>query len=144
VQNNSTLAGRSGPAGVLLDQVFLFGEKLPAQEEPAEVLATLGEAIHDRTPLKVLGAARFPVHSYYWRNAKLGETVFLSKNSPRGWWPEYGSLAATYLPVPGAGLAHALQLGRHPERARVFPYCVEACAQQEYECDFGSDGVRRE
>ncbi len=89
--------------GILLDQVFLLGEKLPAQEEPAEVLATLGEAIHDRTPLKVLGAARFPVHSYDWRNAKLGETVFLSKDSPRGWWPEYESLAATALPAPVRG-----------------------------------------
>lgn len=96
MQSNST-AGGPRVDSVLLNQVFVFAEELATLECPADVLAGLGRAIHDRTPLRVLGAARLPAQVSDWLSAKLGETVFLCKDSPSGWWQEYMSLAKTYV-----------------------------------------------
>lgn len=82
---------------ILVGRVFSFGDKMPECGAPEDVLTGLGEAIDGRTSLKVLGAARVPLHSRDWLAAKLGETVFLSRDSPGGWWQEYMSLAETYL-----------------------------------------------
>jgi len=97
VQGSKSPPASAAVDAVLLRQVFSFAEQMTAFGVPADVLAALGAAIDGRTPLKVLGAARLPVHSRDWLTAKLGDTVFLSEDSPRGWWPEYQSLAQTYL-----------------------------------------------
>jgi DNA-binding CsgD family transcriptional regulator len=97
VQHRNAPAARTSVDVVLLEQVFSFAERISALEGPASVLTALGEAIDSRTPLKVVGAARLPLHARDWLAAKLGETVFLSQDCPAGWWPEYQSLARTYL-----------------------------------------------
>jgi len=97
VPDSQSVAGHLGFDDILLKQVFSFAEKLDALSEPSEVLVGLSAAIDGKTPLKVLGAARFPVQPLEWCHARLGETVFLSQDCPRGWWQEYQSLAQTYL-----------------------------------------------
>lgn len=97
MQNNGAVTARDRLDVVLLDQVFSLAENLTSLETPIDVLTSLGEAIMGRTPLKVLGAARFSPQPFDWDKAKVGETVFLSKDSPQGWWQEYESLARTYL-----------------------------------------------
>ena len=76
----------------LLENVFSFAARMSELDAPPDVLAKLGTAINGRTPLKVLGAARIPVQSRDWLTARLGETVFLSEDVPRGWWEEYANL----------------------------------------------------
>lgn len=97
MQSNGAHEDRTGVDATLVGQVLSFGEKMSECGAPYDVLARLGAAIEGRTPLKVLGAARFPLHSRDWLTAKLGDTVFLSQDSPGGWWQEYMSLAGTYL-----------------------------------------------
>jgi LuxR family quorum sensing-dependent transcriptional regulator len=80
----------------LLENVFRFAAHMSELDAPPDVLAKLGTAINGRTPLKVLGAARIPVQSRDWLTARLGETVFLSEDVPRGWWEEYANLCQTY------------------------------------------------
>lgn len=97
VQNISEPGVQTGVNPDLVGQVFSFAGKMSEYGAAEDVLTGLGAAIAGKTPLKVLGAARFPVHSRDWLTAKLGDTVFLSQDSPGGWWPEYMSLARTYL-----------------------------------------------
>jgi len=97
VQNNGAGAARDRLDVVLLEQVFSLAENLEALDTPTDVLTALGASIFARTPLKVLGAARINPQPFDWDKAKVGETVFLSKDSPQGWWQEYESLARTYL-----------------------------------------------
>ena len=97
VQSNGATTARERLDVILLEQVFSLAENLMSFETPIDVLTALGTAIIGRTPLKVLGAARITPQPFDWERAKVGETVFLSKDSPQGWWQEYESLARTYL-----------------------------------------------
>jgi DNA-binding CsgD family transcriptional regulator len=97
VPSNSANGDQPSVDAALVGQVFLFKESLSELLAPQDVLIGLGAAIDGKTPLKVLGAARVPIHPRDWLSAKLGETVFLAHDAPSGWWDEYMSLAATYL-----------------------------------------------
>lgn len=96
MQNKGANGDQPSVDAILVGRVFSFGEKMAECGAPEDVLSGLGAAIDGRTPLKVLGAARVPIHSRDWIASKLGETVFLSQDSPGGWWQEYMSLAETY------------------------------------------------
>jgi LuxR family quorum sensing-dependent transcriptional regulator len=70
-----------------------YAGKIDAFETPADVLDQLRIAIGDCHKLHVLGAGRFPAKFGDWSSIKLGETVFLNKTTPMGWWAEYSVLA---------------------------------------------------
>lgn len=77
----------------LLADVFAFVRTSPEIATPADLLSRLDIAI-DRAPsLKVLGAARLPILSRDWPSSRIGETVFLGKNTPLGWWDDYISMS---------------------------------------------------
>jgi DNA-binding CsgD family transcriptional regulator len=56
---------------------------------PEDVLNALQTAIGALLPLHVLVAARFPRKVGDWKALKLGETVFVHKAAPQGWWRDY-------------------------------------------------------
>lgn len=65
-----------------------------------EKLRTAGEVLDElcaittrRLPLSVLGAVRAPLQSRDWESIRLGQSVFLHKDVPRGWWEEYVIIA---------------------------------------------------
>jgi LuxR family quorum sensing-dependent transcriptional regulator len=68
-------------------------------DTPNHVLEALDEATSHTHPLRVLGAGRFPYRVGDWEALKLGETVFLHKSVPRGWWHDYSTVGRhTYDP----------------------------------------------
>ncbi|MGE8942297.1 LuxR C-terminal-related transcriptional regulator [Leptospira interrogans] len=73
----------------LLTDVFSFVRTSPEIATAAELLSKLDASIDNGLPLKVLGAARLPILSRDWPSAKVGETVFLGRNAPLGWWEDY-------------------------------------------------------
>ena len=81
----------------LFEHVFSFATRIGGLTTAADVLAALGDAIHGRAPLKVLGAARLPLCARDWLTAQLGETVFLAESAPPGWWEEYIELSRAYM-----------------------------------------------
>jgi DNA-binding CsgD family transcriptional regulator len=80
----------------LLERVFSFAARTGELATPADVLAALEVAIHGRAPLNVLAAARLPAQARDLFTAQLGETVFVAKSAPRGWWEEYIKLNGAY------------------------------------------------
>ena len=60
---------------------------------PEEVLDELHIITTGSLPLSVLGAARLPMKSRDWEYMELGQSVFLQKEAPKGWWEEYQILA---------------------------------------------------
>ncbi len=58
---------------------------------PESVLDALNTTTSRSYPLQVLSAARFPLKVGDWSTLKLGESVFLHRDAPRGWWQEYSS-----------------------------------------------------
>jgi DNA-binding CsgD family transcriptional regulator len=56
---------------------------------PNDVLDALQTAIRPFLPMHVLAAARFPRKVGDWKAMKVGETVFVHKDAPQGWWRDY-------------------------------------------------------
>ena len=56
---------------------------------PDEVLNALNRAASRTHPLHVLGAGLFPRRLGDWSAVRLGHTVFVHKDAPRGWWRDY-------------------------------------------------------
>jgi DNA-binding CsgD family transcriptional regulator len=83
--------------GELLANVFALAARMSEFAAPRDVLTALGEAIDGGTKLKVLGAARLPLHPRDWLSARVGDTVFLSEAAPSGWWREYTELCRAYV-----------------------------------------------
>jgi LuxR family quorum sensing-dependent transcriptional regulator len=66
---------------------------------PASVLDALDQAIEKDSALMVLGAKRFGINARR-DTLKVGESVFLHKSVPQGWWDEYIVLSQkAYAPV---------------------------------------------
>jgi LuxR family quorum sensing-dependent transcriptional regulator len=61
--------------------------------KPSDVLDQLHDAVSQCHRLHVLGAGRFPTKFGDWESVRLGETAFLHKTMPAGWWHEYSILA---------------------------------------------------
>ena len=80
----------------LIKNVFSFARRTEQFATPADVLAALDVALSRHVPLNVLGAARIPFSMRDWPTAQLGETVFLGKTVPPGWWDEYMAMCQSH------------------------------------------------
>ena len=58
---------------------------------PDEVLNALHDATAQAHGLQVLGVGRFPNRVGDWKALKVGESVFVHKDAPRGWWQDYST-----------------------------------------------------
>lgn len=72
-------------------RLMSFSTRTSELATPNDVLDALNTATSQSHPLQVLSAARFPLKVGDWTALKLGETVFLHKDVPRGWWQEYSN-----------------------------------------------------
>jgi LuxR family quorum sensing-dependent transcriptional regulator len=61
--------------------------------KPSDVLDQLHDAVSHCHKLHVLGAGRFPTKFGDWESVRIGETAFLHRTTPPGWWPDYSILA---------------------------------------------------
>ena len=78
--------------GALVD----FANRVDELRTPADVLDGLHVVSSTDLPLNVLGAARFPVKAAGVETIQLGESGFLHKSVPCGWWEEYTALAKSH------------------------------------------------
>ena len=76
-----------------------FAIEAAALETPEAVLEHLDDVIHPALNLRVLCAARFPVKASDWSSLKLGRSVFLHSQAPKGWWEEWSTKAHSNLPI---------------------------------------------
>ena len=60
-------------------------------ETPDAVLNALNDATSPSSPLNVLGAGRFPSRLGDVKAMRLGESMFLHRDVPRGWWQDYST-----------------------------------------------------
>lgn len=86
-REQSTLVG--GPS--LTDRLTAFSISTDELKTPDAVLNALNEATSQSVPLHVLGAGRFPAKVGDWKSLKPGESVFVHKDAPRGWWHDYST-----------------------------------------------------
>src|SRR5262245_33089758 len=70
-----------------------FANQIGDLKTPGEVLDALHTISMTSLPLRVLGAARFPIVSTDWGSIKLGKSLFLHSQVPDGWWDEYKAVA---------------------------------------------------
>jgi LuxR family quorum sensing-dependent transcriptional regulator len=70
-----------------------YVNRIGAFDTPSDVLDGLHAVTNKSPPLRVLGAARFPINDADWRSLRPGRSVFLHKDVPKGWWEEYDVLA---------------------------------------------------
>jgi LuxR family quorum sensing-dependent transcriptional regulator len=77
---------------VLRNNLVDYTAEVGRYNTPASVLDTLDQAIEKDTALRVLGAKRFGINARR-DDPKVGETVFLHKSVPPGWWDEYTVLS---------------------------------------------------
>ena len=62
-------------------------------KSPDHILDELHAFTAENLPLSVLAAARFPIKSGDWEAIRLGQSLFIHKDVPEGWWEEYDALA---------------------------------------------------
>ena len=75
--------------GSLRTNLIEYSGRVDALGKPPDVLDALQNAVMGCHKLHVLGAGRFPIRFGDWGSIKVGETVFLHRTSPAGWWEEY-------------------------------------------------------
>ena len=92
VQTSIDHASRSGPANLQSMLVDYTGH-VEELRSPEEVLNELDAVTKRSLPLRVLGAARFPIKSGDWESIQLGKSAFLHEEVPEGWWEEHEALA---------------------------------------------------
>ena len=81
------------PTTGLHERVTDYASSVYDQRTPSDVLNALHDITKKSLPLAVLGAARFPPKAAGWDSAQLGDSIFLHKGVPKGWWEEYELLA---------------------------------------------------
>jgi DNA-binding CsgD family transcriptional regulator len=79
--------GTSSLGARLLDFSVRTGELAT----PDAVVNSLHDVTSQSHSLYVLGVARFPLKVGDWKAMKLGESVFVHKDVPRGWWQDYST-----------------------------------------------------
>lgn len=77
----------------LHQRVIDYASSVHEQQTPSGVLNALHDITTKSLSLPVLGAARFPPKAAGWDNAQLGDSIFLHKGVPRGWWEEFEAVA---------------------------------------------------
>jgi LuxR family quorum sensing-dependent transcriptional regulator len=73
----------------LIDYACRIGEL----RTPNDVLDALHVVTTKGLPLRVLGAARFPVKAVAWNSLQIGKSIFLHREVPDGWWEERNALS---------------------------------------------------
>jgi hypothetical protein len=81
------------PIASLHDRIFDYASRVHDLRTPSDVLDQLHDITTKSLPLPVLGAARFPSKAAGWDSVQLGNSIFLHKGVPKGWWEEYQTLA---------------------------------------------------
>jgi DNA-binding CsgD family transcriptional regulator len=81
------------PIAGLHERVIDYAGSVHEQQTPSDVLNALHDITTKGLALPVLGAARFPPKAAGWDGAQLGDSIFLHKAVPKGWWEEYEALA---------------------------------------------------
>jgi LuxR family quorum sensing-dependent transcriptional regulator len=77
-----------------------FTAQVEQYDSPASLLDALDDAIAEDVSLMVLGAKRFGVNLRDRDTLKVGESVFLHKSVPEGWWDAYFDLSKkAYAPM---------------------------------------------
>jgi DNA-binding CsgD family transcriptional regulator len=85
---------------VMRANLIEFTAQVEQYDSPASVLDALDDAIAEDVSLMVLGAKRFGVNLRDRDTLKVGETVFLHKSVPEGWWDAYFDLSKkAYAPM---------------------------------------------
>jgi LuxR family quorum sensing-dependent transcriptional regulator len=79
--------------GDLRARLFQYCSGVDALCKPPDVLDALHDAVFGYHKLHVLGAGQFPYKFGDWGSIKVGETVFVHRTAPAGWWEEYAILA---------------------------------------------------
>jgi DNA-binding CsgD family transcriptional regulator len=80
------------PGGTFLsERLTEFSAGTGELKTPDAVLNALNDATSQAGALHVLGAGRFPPKVGDWSSVKLGESVFVHKDVPRGWWRDYST-----------------------------------------------------
>lgn len=85
--------GQTMPERELRDEILDYTQRVEGMTSPGDILSALHNIVSGNRLLNVLGAGRFPLKFGDWSQIKIGETVFLHKDSPEGWWDDYQSLA---------------------------------------------------
>jgi DNA-binding CsgD family transcriptional regulator len=80
------------PIASLHDRIFDYASSVHDLRTPSDVLDQLHDITTKSLPLPVLGAARFPSKAAGWDSVQLGNSIFLHKGVPKGWWEEYQTL----------------------------------------------------
>jgi LuxR family quorum sensing-dependent transcriptional regulator len=70
-----------------------YANRIGELATPGDVLDALHVIITKSLPLCVLGAVRFPVNATGWNAVRLGQSIFLHKDVPDGWWEQYETIA---------------------------------------------------
>lgn len=83
---------RSPPADKdLAARLMDFSTHAAGMATPDDVLTALDRVIYPSLPLRVLAAGRFPRKIGDWKAMKVGESVYLHKDAPQGWWRDYST-----------------------------------------------------
>jgi len=88
------------------DEMLKFASGIGRFGTPEEVLDGLHQVSSQACKLNVLGALHLPLRWGDWSGVELGETAFLHKSTPKGWWEEWLELSRRH-PGPGIVLAQA-------------------------------------
>jgi DNA-binding CsgD family transcriptional regulator len=70
-----------------------YTSRVEQLKSPDQILDELHAFTAENLPLSVLAAARLPIKSGDWEAVRLGQSLFIHKDVPKGWWEEYDSLA---------------------------------------------------
>jgi LuxR family quorum sensing-dependent transcriptional regulator len=70
-----------------------YASRIGEWRTPNDVLDELHTITTKSLSLRVLGAVRFPVKAAGWDSIRLGESVFLHREVPDGWWEEHAALS---------------------------------------------------
>ncbi len=85
---------RGTPAGKdLAASLIAFTARTPEFSTTDEMLDALQRAVQPHLPLQLLAAARFPRKVGDWAALKRGETLFVYKDAPQGWWRDYSDFS---------------------------------------------------
>jgi LuxR family quorum sensing-dependent transcriptional regulator len=66
-----------------------YAMEVDALATPDDVLNRLHDIVAEKTPVRVLGANRFPTKVGDWRRIQLGKNTFIHRDVPRGWSEEW-------------------------------------------------------
>jgi DNA-binding CsgD family transcriptional regulator len=70
-----------------------YTSRVDQLQSPSQVLDELHTLTAENLPLSVLAAVRLPIKSGDWEAIRIGQSLFIHKSVPDGWWEEYDAVA---------------------------------------------------